>query len=175
MKATTLLYPGTFDPITNGHVDILRRACRLAGRLVVAVAASEDKGTLFSWQERLEMVRLETERLGAETRASIEALPFRGLLVEFVAEVGADAILRGLRGGDEYAYESRMAVMNRMLHGVETLFLPASGDTAFLSSSLVRQIHAMGRDVGAFVSPAVAGRMARLRDRPSRAASTEGA
>ena len=163
MKATCLLYPGTFDPITRGHVDILRRACSLAEHLVVAVAAGEEKDTLFSQQERLEMVRMETARLCEETHAFIEALPFGGLLVEFVAETGADAILRGLRGGDEYASESRMAVMNRMLCGVETIFLPASGETAFISSSLVRQIHALGRDVGAFVSPAVSERMARLR------------
>ncbi|MCY4032219.1 MAG: pantetheine-phosphate adenylyltransferase [Hyphomicrobiales bacterium] len=167
MKIATLLYPGTFDPITNGHVDILRRACSLADKIVVAVASSEEKGALFSQDERLEMVRMETKRLSDETGAAIEAVPFDGLLVEFVAEIGADAILRGLRGGDEYAYESRMAVMNRMLRGVETIFLPASGETAFLSSSLVRQIHAMGRDVGAFVSPAVRERMARMRSNVS--------
>lgn len=163
MKITTLLYPGTFDPITNGHVDILRRACSLADKLVVAVASSEEKGTLFSQEERLEMVRTEAQRLNGEIGAAIEVAAFSGLLVEFVAEIGADAILRGLRGGDEYAYESRMAVMNRMLQGVETIFLPASGETAFLSSSLVRQIHAMGRDVGAFVSPAVQRRLTRMR------------
>ena len=163
MKITTLLYPGTFDPITKGHVDILRRACSLADRIVVAVASSEEKGALFSQNERLEMVGIEVARLSKETGASIEAIAFQGLLVEFVAEIGADAILRGLRGGDEYAYESRMAVMNRMLRGVETIFLPASGETAFLSSSLVRQIHAMGRDVSAFVSPEVAERMAQTR------------
>lgn len=160
MKATTLLYPGTFDPITLGHVDILRRACSLAGRLVVGVAASVEKQTMFSPQERLEMARLETEALRGETGVSIEALGFDGLLVDFVAQVKADAILRGLRGGDEYAYEARMAVANRELCGVETLFLPASGETAFISSSLVRQIYRLGRDVGAFVSPAVRARLA---------------
>ena len=163
MKITTLLYPGTFDPITNGHVDILRRACSLADKLVVAVASSEEKGTLFSQEERLEMVRTEAQRLSGETGAVIKVAAFNGLLVEFTAEIGADAILRGLRGGDEYSYESRMAVMNRMLQGVETIFLPASGETAFLSSSLVRQIHAMGRDVGAFVSPAVQRRLTQMR------------
>lgn len=167
MKIATLLYPGTFDPITNGHVDILRRACSLADQLVVAVASSEEKGALFSQEERLEMVRTEAQRLSDETGIKIEAVPFDGLLVEFVTEIGADAILRGLRGGDEYAYESRMAVMNRMLRGVETIFLPASGETAFLSSSLVRQIHAMGRDVGAFVSPAVQERMVEMRSNVS--------
>lgn len=167
MKVMTLLYPGTFDPITKGHVDILRRSCSLADRVVVAVASSEDKKALFSQQERLDMVSMETARISKESHVLIEAMPFTGLLVEFAAEIRADAVLRGLRGGDEYAYESRMAVMNRMLHGVETIFLPASGETAFLSSSLVRQIHALGRDVSAFVSPAVAERMARMRDHTS--------
>ena len=95
MKATTLLYPGTFDPITLGHVDILRRACSLAGRLVVGVAASVEKQTMFSPQERLEMARLEVEALRSEVEVSIEALGFDGLLVDFVAQVKADAILRG--------------------------------------------------------------------------------
>ncbi|MFH1679182.1 MAG: pantetheine-phosphate adenylyltransferase [Candidatus Eisenbacteria bacterium] len=154
---STVLYPGTFDPVTNGHMDLIERGSRLFDRLVVGVAAAHHRQkTTFSLEERVEMVREAT--LGME---SVEVLPFEGLLVAFARSVGAGAILRGLRAISDYEYETQMAFMNRRLDpGVEILFLPADERYTFVNASLVKEIARLGGNVASFVPSGVLERLA---------------
>jgi pantetheine-phosphate adenylyltransferase len=146
------IYPGSFDPPTRGHEDLIRRSLALADRVIVAVAANSAKQPLFSIAERVELLRA---ALGEEPRVSVET--FDGLLADFVRTVGATMVVRGLRAVSDFEYEFQMALMNRQLHpGLETVFLVPALDLTYLSSSLVREVARHGGDVGALVHPAVA-------------------
>jgi len=151
------LYPGSFDPLTRGHEDIARRSLRVVDRLVVAVAhtATQTKRGLFSVEERVELIR---EVFHAEDR--IEVTSFEGLLVDFAREREAAAVIRGLRAVSDFEYELQMAQMNQELYPtLETIFLVPEVKHSFLSSSLVREVAALGGDVSAFVSPSVLARL----------------
>jgi pantetheine-phosphate adenylyltransferase len=152
------LYPGTFDPITNGHMDIIGRAARLFDRVVVGVAVNEDKRPLFSLEERVEMVRHEAAAIsGCGPHGVIEVRPFSSLLVHFAQEVGARTIIRGLRAVTDFEYEFQMVGMNAKLNpGIETIFLPAGMEHQAIASRLVKEIARLGGDIRKFVSPHVA-------------------
>ncbi len=153
----TAVYPGTFDPITNGHIDLVERAAPLFDRLVVGVAASQSKGPTLPLELR---VRLAREALAAHPH--VEVRGFDSLLAHFVRDIGAGVLLRGLRAVSDFEYEFQMASMNRhLIPEVETLFLTPAEQHSFISSSLVREIARFGGDVSGFVTPAVA---AALRD-----------
>jgi len=146
------LYPGTFDPITNGHVDIISRAARLVDRLVVGVAMNAGKGPIFSIEERAELVRAEIAGIASKTGTEIEVRPFETLLIAFAKEVGAKMIVRGLRAVSDFDYEFQMAGMNyRLDPGIETVFLMASEHHQFISSRFVKDIAALGGDISSFV------------------------
>ncbi len=162
----TAIYPGTFDPLTLGHEDLVRRASRLFERLVLAVAAGHHKRTMFSIEERLAMAR--------EVVApypNVEVVAFEGLLRNFVLEKGGKVVVRGLRAVSDFEYEFQMAGMNRQLMpDVETVFLTPSDQYQFISSTFVREISTLGGDVSKFVSPLV---RARLDERLARGAGKE--
>ena len=146
------LYPGTFDPVTNGHLDVIGRAARILDRLVVGVAINIGKGPLFPLEERAELVRAETDAIATRTGCRIEVRPFEGLLVGFAQDVGASMIIRGLRAVTDFDYEFQMAGMNRRLdHDIETVFLMASETNQFISSRFVKEIARLGGDVSSFV------------------------
>jgi pantetheine-phosphate adenylyltransferase len=149
------LYPGTFDPVTNGHLDIIERSCKLVDRLVVGVAVNRDKAPLFTIEERVEMVRAETARFSHLARIDVQ--PFSSLLMHFAEEVGATAILRGLRAVSDFEYEFQMTGMNQKLNPrIETVFLMADVQHQSVASRLVKEIARLGGDIRAFVTPAVA-------------------
>ena len=151
----TAVYPGTFDPFTLGHVDLMKRASRLFERLVVAVAAGHHKRTMFTIQERLDMAK----ELTAD-RPNIEVLAFRGLLRDFVVHHGGKVVVRGLRAVSDFEYEFQMAGMNRQLMPeVETVFLTPSDQFQFVSGTFVREIATLKGDVSKFVSPSVLSRL----------------
>lgn len=153
------IYPGTFDPITKGHLHIIKRASRQVDRLIVCVADSGRKGPRFSLEERLEMVRTDCDNL-PEKFCEIEVRPFNNLLVHFAAEVGANCIFRGLRAVSDFDYEFQMTGMNaRLAPNIETVFLMAADKWQFVSASFVKEIHALGGDVSEFVTPATLGRL----------------
>ncbi len=151
----TAVYPGTFDPITRGHEDLVRRAVRLFDRVVVAVAESRNKRPFFSMEERVAMSR---EVLAGIPHVRVEG--FSGLLIDFVAEQGGIAVLRGLRAASDFEYEFQLAGMNRNLKpDIETLFLTPSDQYMFISASMIREIAQLGGDVTPFVHPLVAQRL----------------
>jgi pantetheine-phosphate adenylyltransferase len=151
------VYPGSFDPPTKGHEDLVRRSLALADRLVVAVAVNVVKQPLFSVEERLDMLRA---AVGDDPRVSFQS--FDGLLAEFAQKVGATIIVRGLRAVSDFEYEFQMALMNRQLHpSLETVFMVPAVDLTYLSSSLVREVARFGGDVKALVHPAVAAALMR--------------
>ena len=151
------VYPGSFDPPTKGHEDLVRRSLALADRLIVAVAVNVGKQPLFSVEERLEMLR---GAVGDDPRVSFQS--FEGLLAEFAKRVGATIIVRGLRAVSDFEYEFQMALMNRQLHpSLETVFLVPAVDLTYLSSSLVREVARFGGDVSPLVHPVVANALAR--------------
>jgi pantetheine-phosphate adenylyltransferase len=151
------VYPGSFDPPTKGHEDLIRRSLALADRLIVAVAVNVGKQPLFSVEERLEMLRT---AVGDDSRIAFQA--FDGLLAEFAKKVGATIIVRGLRAVSDFEYEFQMALMNRQLHpSLETVFLVPAVDLTYLSSSLVREVARFGGDVRPMVHPVVATALAR--------------
>ncbi|HZT19455.1 MAG TPA: pantetheine-phosphate adenylyltransferase [Dongiaceae bacterium] len=152
------IYPGTFDPITNGHTDIIRRAARLVDRLVVGVSTNAGKGPLFSIEERVALVEAEIGDLDLPSgNGIVEVKAFDTLLMHFAESVGARMILRGLRAVSDFEYEFQMAGMNARLNpGVETVFLMASESQQFISSRLVKEIGRLGGDITSFVSPRVA-------------------
>lgn len=146
------LYPGTFDPVTNGHLDIINRAARLLDKLVVGVAINTGKGPLFELEERVELVRFETDRIAARTGCVIEVRPFQSLLIQFCREVGAQVLVRGLRAVSDFDYEFQMTGMNRRLDdSIETVFLMASETNQFIASRLVKEIAYLGGDIASFV------------------------
>jgi len=150
------LYPGTFDPITLGHVDIIRRAAILVDRLVIGVAINRDKGPLFSLEERVAMIEAEAKALSVETGTEIVAHPFENLLINAAHDVGAQIIVRGLRAVTDFEYEFQMVGMNRALdNSVETVFLMADANHQAIASKLVKEIARLGGDVTKFVPPAV--------------------
>ena len=148
------LYPGTFDPVTNGHLDVIVRAARLLDKLVVGVAINTGKGPLFSLEERVDLVTAEIEPIASRNGMIIEVLPFDRLLVDFARTVGASMIVRGLRAVSDYDYEVQMAGMNyRMAPDIETVFLMASETNQFIASRLVKEIAKLGGDISSFVPP----------------------
>jgi pantetheine-phosphate adenylyltransferase len=152
------LYPGTFDPITNGHLDIIGRAVKLVDKLVIGVAINADKAPMFSLEERCALVAEETARV--VDRAIIEVLPFNSLLMHFAEEVGASLIVRGLRAVADFEYEFQMTAMNQQLNReIETVFLMADPRHQAIASRLVKEIARLGGDVTPFVSPNVARRL----------------
>jgi pantetheine-phosphate adenylyltransferase len=160
-QSRSAVYPGTFDPITNGHIDIIRRAARLVDRLVVGVSSNAGKGPLFSIEERVAMVTDEVAALNLPTgNGIVEVRAFDTLLMHFAEAVGARMILRGLRAVSDFEYEFQMAGMNaRLNQGIETVFLMASDRQQFISSRLVKEIGRLGGDISSFVSPRVADRL----------------
>ncbi len=156
------LYPGTFDPVTLGHLDIIGRACVLVDRLVIGVAINRDKGPLFSLEERVAMVEAESAKLSKRFGVEIVAHPFENLLIDCARDVGAQIIIRGLRAVADFEYEYQMVGMNRALDDrIETVFLMAEARHQAIASKLVKEIARLGGDVGKFVTPTV---NARLRD-----------
>ena len=154
------IYPGTFDPITNGHADIIGRAARLLDKLVVGVAINPSKGPIFTIDERVELVREEIKHLGNGVGDRIEVRPFTGLLINFARDVDATVIIRGLRAVSDFDYEFQMASMNaKMAEDIETVCLMASDKYHFIASSLVKEIARLDGDITQFVSPRVAERL----------------
>lgn len=150
------LYPGTFDPITLGHIDIIQRAMALVDRLVIGVAINRDKGPLFSLEERVAMVQAECDAITARTGGEIVVHPFENLLIDCARDVGASVIVRGLRAVADFEYEFQMVGMNRALDSaVETVFLMADARRQAIASKLVKEIARLGGDVSKFVTPDV--------------------
>lgn len=150
------LYPGTFDPITLGHLDIIRRACKLVDRLVIGIAINRDKGPLFDLDERVAMVETECRPIGEAAGVEIVAWPFENLLIHCAAEVNANMIVRGLRAVSDFEYEFQMVGMNRAMNDeVETVFLMADANHQAIASKLVKEIARLGGDIDGFVPPAV--------------------
>jgi pantetheine-phosphate adenylyltransferase len=149
------IYPGSFDPATNGHLDMIQRGSRIFDRLIVAVLHNESKQPMFAVEERLGMLRETAGHL-----KNVEFDCFTGLLVDYAVKRGARAILRGLRGVADYEYELQMALMNRRLASdVETVFLMAGEDSSFVSSRLVKEVARLGGDIGSFVPEPIARRL----------------
>ncbi len=152
----TGLYPGTFDPVTRGHTDVIRRTAKLVDRLVIGVAINRDKGPLFNLKERVALIEGECAGIATSTGLVIEVLPFENLLINFAEEVGAGIIIRGLRAVADFEYEFQMVGMNRALSDdIEMVFLMAGAQHQAIASKLVKEIARMGGDVSKFVSPAV--------------------
>jgi pantetheine-phosphate adenylyltransferase len=152
------LYPGTFDPLTLGHMDIISRAAALVDRLVIGVAINRDKSPLFTLEERVAMIEAETAGLRARTGTEIVVHPFENLLIDCARDVGAGIILRGLRAVADFEYEYQMVGMNRALDdSIETVFLMAEARHQAVASKLVKEIARLGGDVSKFVPPLVLG------------------
>jgi pantetheine-phosphate adenylyltransferase len=150
------LYPGTFDPVTLGHVDIIQRAMALVDRLVIGVAINRDKGPLFSLEERVAMLQAECAAITGVTGGEIVVHPFENLLIDCARDVGAGIIIRGLRAVADFEYEFQMVGMNRALDSsVETVFLMADARRQAIASKLVKEIARLGGDVSRFVTPPV--------------------
>jgi len=148
----TVVYPGTFDPVTNGHIDLVERAARLFERVVVAVATSEKKAPLFSLEERVSLLQESLRQVPAA-----EVVPFQGLLIDFVTAQQSHCVLRGLRAVADFEYEFQLANMNRAMNPeFESVFLTPSAELSYISSSLVREIASLGGDASGFVTPNVA-------------------
>jgi pantetheine-phosphate adenylyltransferase len=165
-RARIGLYPGTFDPVTLGHLDIIKRAVKLVDTLVIGVAINAAKAPLFSLDERVAMLKAEAGRLAAG-QAAIEVRPFDTLLVKFAEDVGAGVIIRGLRAVSDFEFEFQMVAMNQRLNSeIETVFLMADPRHQAISSRLVKEIALLGGDITAFTTPAVAvALMQRCQDR----------
>jgi pantetheine-phosphate adenylyltransferase len=162
-SSLTAVYPGTFDPMTLGHADLMRRASQLFGRLILAVAAGHHKRTMFTIDERLAMAKELARDYG-----NVEVVAFSGLLRDFVVSNGGKVVVRGLRAVSDFEYEFQMAGMNRQLMpDVEAVFLTPSDQYQFVSGTFVREIAMLGGDVSKFVAPSV---LARLHERVSRKA-----
>jgi len=154
------LYPGTFDPVTLGHIDIIQRAMTLVDRLVIGVAINRDKGPLFTLEERVEMLQAECDEITARCGGEIVVHPFENLLIHCARDVGASVIIRGLRAVADFEYEFQMVGMNRALDAsIETLFLMADARRQAIASKLVKEIARLNGDVSRFVTPAVKERL----------------
>ena len=148
----TILYPGSFDPVTNGHLDVAFRAARIFDRVVIAVASNSEKKPLFTFEERMELLRH-----ACREHKNIEISSFQGLLVDAVEEFNASAVIRGLRAVSDFEYEFQMALMNRTLNPhCETVFMMPSPEYSFVSSRMIKEIAARGGDISAFVPEFVA-------------------
>jgi len=146
------LYPGTFDPVTNGHIDIISRSSRLMDKLVIGVAINTGKGPLFSVEERVELVQAEVREIASRNGTVIEVQSFEGLLIDFARKLGACMIVRGLRAVSDFDFEFQMAGMNyRMAPDIETVFLMASERHQFIASRLVKEVATLGGDITSFV------------------------
>jgi len=158
MTQRIALYPGTFDPFTLGHLDIVERAVKLVDHLIIGVAANRGKSPLFTMEERAEIARHEVASLSGSGRATIEVVPFDKLLIDFAKEVGAAMIVRGLRAVSDFEYEFQMVGMNQRLEpDIETVFLMADPRHQAIASRLVKEVAMLGGDVTPFASPHVAG------------------
>ena len=154
------LYPGTFDPITLGHIDIIRRASLLVDRLVIGVAINRDKAPLFTLEERVEMLENDCADLSEQTGTEIIVYPFENLLINCAHDVGAQVIVRGLRAVADFEYEFQMVGMNRSLdNSIETVFLMAEAKHQAIASKLVKEIARLDGDISKFVTPHVANRL----------------
>jgi len=154
------VYPGTFDPLTAGHMDVILRALRVVDRLIIGVAVNAGKGPLFSVEERAQMVEAEVAALRNGDGSRIEVRAFDSLLIHFVAAVGGTLVIRGLRAVSDFEYEFQMAGMNSRLNpDIETVFLMASERHHFIASRLVKEVARYGGDISAFVTPAVRDRI----------------
>ena len=150
------LYPGTFDPITLGHVDIIRRAAMLVDRLVIGVAINRDKGPLFSLEERVEMIEQECAQLSKDTATEIVAHPFENLLINCAHDVGAQVIFRGLRAVADFEYEFQLAGMNKRLNSnIETMFMMSEVENQVISSNFVKEIAKLKGNINKFVTKSV--------------------
>lgn len=164
------VYPGTFDPITRGHLDVINRGLRLFSKVIVAVATHPEKKPLFDVHERVEMIR---EAMEDNNRLEVEA--FTGLLVDFVRAKGAHVVLRGLRSVTDFEYELQMAQMNREMEPtVETIFIPAGLDVNFLSSTLIKEVAQSGGDVSEWLPPSIARRLLEKVERTDASTGTSG-
>lgn len=169
MVERTGLYPGTFDPVTNGHMDIIARATRVLDHLIVAVADNDGKGPLFPIDQRVEMLQDEIAAVKFGNGTRIEVRPFTILLVDFVRSCNANVIIRGLRAVSDFEYEFQMAAMNtRIAPTIETVFLMASERCQFISSRFVKEIARLGGDISSFVSPRVHARLDERFGHPNR-------
>ena len=158
----TALYAGSFDPVTNGHLDVVRGALQVADRLVLAVGVHPGKGPLFSAEERFDMLRETCVPLAQEAKCTVDIITFDDLVTQCARRIGAGLLIRGLRDGTDLDYEMQMAGMNQtMAPEVQTVFLPASPTVRPITATLVRQIASMGGDVSAFVPATVATRLKR--------------
>jgi pantetheine-phosphate adenylyltransferase len=156
------VYPGTFDPITSGHMDIIQRAARIVDRLVIGVASNAGKGPLFSLDERVDQVKLEIAAMGDGVAGRISVEPFSILLMHFARAHKASLIIRGLRAVSDFEYEFQMAGMNAKLDpAIETVFLMAADGQQFVSSRFVKEIGRLGGDISRFVSPRIAAKLAK--------------
>ncbi|MEX0968894.1 MAG: pantetheine-phosphate adenylyltransferase [Paracoccaceae bacterium] len=154
------LYPGTFDPVTLGHLDVIRRTSALVDELVIGVAINRDKGPLFSLEERVAMLEAECAPVSARTGMKIRVHPFENLLIDCAREVGAGMIVRGLRAVSDFEYEFQMVGMNRALDdSIETVFLMAEAAHQAIASKLVKEIARLGGDISPFVPPAIVSAM----------------
>jgi pantetheine-phosphate adenylyltransferase len=148
------LYPGTFDPVTNGHLDVIARAARLLDKLVVGVSISAGKGPMFSLEERVELVEAEIASIANKNGMVIEVRPFNTLLIDFARKIGASMIVRGLRAVTDFDFEFQMFGMNyRMAPDIETVYLMASENHQFIASRLVKEVAMLGGDITSFVPP----------------------
>ncbi|NDV00470.1 pantetheine-phosphate adenylyltransferase [Pseudoroseicyclus tamaricis] len=162
------LYPGTFDPLTLGHIDIISRACRMVDRLVIGVAINQGKGPLFSLDERVAMIEAEIGAIARARGTEIVVHPFENLLIDCARDVGAGIIIRGLRAVADFEYEFQMVGMNRALDSeVETVFLMAEARHQAIASKLVKEIARLGGDVSKFVPSAVDTRLKEKLDAPT--------
>jgi pantetheine-phosphate adenylyltransferase len=154
--ARTALYPGTFDPLTNGHVDILNAAFALCDKLIVAIGVHHTKEPMLSVDDRLQLIELVAAPMGKQARVEVQSCTFDNLVVDFAREVGATLLIRGLRDGTDLDYEMQMAGMNgTMAPWLQTVFLPARPEARHITATLVRQIAAMGGDITPFVPAAI--------------------
>ena len=156
----TGVYPGTFDPITNGHLDLIARSTRLVDHLIIGVAGNPSKHPMFTLEERMAMINEEVSKLDNLNGASFEVRAFDNLLMHFAEEVGANFIIRGLRAVSDFDFEFQMVGMNARLNDrIEIVFLMASENHQFIASTLVKEIARLGGDIRSFVSPGVADRL----------------
>ncbi len=154
IKKTIGIYPGTFDPITNGHADIIARASKITDELILAISTSYSKNPMFSVEERCCLAQIYLQKYNIAN--NVKVMKFDGLLVNFASKVGADFIVRGLRAVSDFEYEFQMACMNsRLDENIETIFLPASEKNQFISSKLVKEIASLGGAISAFVIPEI--------------------